>query len=229
MDAGIRKVGLLVPENNTTMARELAQWLPHGSTCDRIGIPRGKGMLTPADLPDYITHGVRLARTFARGDIDAIVYGCTAAGFLAGPARDAQIASQIGDATRKPVVTTAHAMVEALRALNARRIAVVTPYLEAVNERLTAYLADSGIAVQVLASFHARTVDELGAITADDVARFARETIRKDCDALFIGCSQLPTREICEPLERELGKPVWSSIRATAWAVLRDTREAVTP
>jgi maleate cis-trans isomerase len=113
-------------------------------------------------------------------------------------------------------VTTANAMVDVLRKIGARRIAVVTPYLDAVNERLTAYLQQSGIAVAVLNSFKAATTDELAAITADQVAQLARETMQPGCDALFIACSQLPTKEIVVPLEQELGKPVWSSIRATA-------------
>jgi maleate cis-trans isomerase len=40
-------------------------------------------------------------------------------------------------------------------------------------------------------------------------------------DAMFIACSQLPTRAILGDLEREFGRPVWSSIRATAWAACR--------
>jgi len=32
--------GLLVPINNTTMEPELLAWLPEGSTCRRLGIPR---------------------------------------------------------------------------------------------------------------------------------------------------------------------------------------------
>jgi maleate cis-trans isomerase len=35
---------------------------------------------------------------------------------------------------------------------------------------------------------------------------------------MFIACSQLPTRAIIGGLERDFGRPVWSSIRATAWA-----------
>jgi maleate cis-trans isomerase len=44
--------------------------------------------------------------------------------------------------------------------------------------------------------------------------------------AVFIACSQLPTYEIIGDLERDLGVPVWSSIRATAWQALRATEVA---
>ena len=212
--------GLLVPINNTTMEPELLQWLPGGSTCRRLGIPRGKGMLTPADLPAYLAHTVELARTFATGDTELIAYGCTAAGFMAGPERDAQVAAEISSLTGKPVVTTASAMTAALRDLHARRVTVVTPYLDAVNERLTAFIEASDVAVENLVSFRAETVDALAAITSDQIVDLARTSMSPRSDAMFIACSQLPTRAILGDLEREFGRPVWSSIRATAWAAV---------
>ena len=221
------RVGLMVPANNTTMERELPAWLPAGSTCRRIGIPRGKGMLTVETLPAYIGEAMALARTFAGDTVDLVAYGCTAAGFLAGPARDAAIADELGEITGKPVVTTASAMTAVLQHIGARRIALVTPYQDFVNERLCAFLEQSGIAVEVLASFGAQTVDELAAITPDEIAARARESMRPDCDALFIACSQLPTREILPRLERDLSCPVWSSIKATAWRALRAAREEI--
>ena len=218
MTAAALRTGLLVPINNTTMEPELLQWLPAGSTCHRLGIPRGKGMLTPADLPAYLAHTVELARTFATAGTDLIAYGCTAAGFMAGPQRDAEVAAEISGLTGKPVVTTASAMTAALRELGARHVTVVTPYLDTVNERLTAFIEASGIAVENLVSFRAETVDALAAITPGEIVDLARAAMSPRSDAMFIACSQLPTRAIIGGLEREFGRPVWSSIRATAWA-----------
>ena len=215
------RLGLLVPVNNTTMEPELLAWLPAGSRCTTLRIPRGKGTLAPADLPAYVAQGTHLAEQFATGNIDLVVYGCTAAGFMMGPARDAEIAHELARITGKPVVTTASAMVLALQHVRAKRIALVTPYLELVNQSLRRFIAQSAIDVEVLASFKAKSVDELAAITADQIAALSREIMRETCDALFIACSQLPTRSIIEPLERDLGRPVWSSIRATAWSALQ--------
>src|SRR4029077_3373276 len=98
----------------------------------------------------------------------------------------------------------------------AHDIALVTPYLDAVNEQLKGFLADGGIRVRRFDSFYARDVDELGRIEAPAVAALARKTMDDGCDALFIACSQLPTREILGDLERELGRPAFSSIQVTA-------------
>lgn len=210
------KLGLMVPANNTTMEPELLDWLP-GSQCRTLRIQRGKGLLGPAEIPAYVERAVALARDYDPAQTDIVAYGCTAAGFIGGPARDAEIQARLADITGKPVVTTASAMIAALRHIGARRIAVVTPYLDLVNERLCAYLEQSGITVLKLASFRAETTDELAAITPAQIATLARETMVRDADALFIACSQLPTRDIMPRLEREFCKPVWSSIKATAW------------
>jgi maleate cis-trans isomerase len=172
---------------------------------------------------------VSLAKDLADDDLDVIVYGCTAAGFLAGPDRDAAVAAKIGSITRKRVVTTAGAMNAALGQLGARRIALVTPYLDVVNERLKAFLAEAGVQVDVLSSFRAQTVDELGAIRSEQIRERAREAMRPGVDAVFIACSQLPTYAILAELETELGVPVWSSIRATAWQAMRTAELVASP
>ena len=210
-------VGLMVPANNTTMEHELLAWLPEGSSCARLGIPRGKAMLTPETLPDYLDQAIRLAREFRDDEIDLVVYGCTAAGFMGGPARDAEVAERLAEVTRKRVITTASSMSAVLQDIGARRIALVTPYLDPVNAQLKHFLDPAGIAIEVLSTFRATTVDELAAITAEQIAARAREAMKPGVDAMFIACSQLPTRAIIPGLERELGIPVWSSIRATAW------------
>lgn len=209
-------VGLMVPSNNTTMEREMLAWLPAGSTCNTLKIPRGKGMLTPETLPAYVGEALKLAQAFDSPDVDVVAYGCTAAGFISGPAGDATLQNDLKRITGKNVVTTARSMVQALQQAGVKNIALVTPYLDAVNVQLKAFLADGGIAVKSFNSFYAHNTDELGRIEAHQVARLARETMRDDCEAMFIGCSQLPTAEILGDLQREFGRPALSSIQVTA-------------
>ncbi len=209
-------VGLMVPSNNTTMERELLAWLPTGSTCNTLRIPRGKGMLTKEVLPEYVAQALSLARAFNNPDVDVVAYGCTAAGFISGPAGDAALQSDLARVTGKNVVTTARSMVLALQDAGVKNIALVTPYLDSVNVQLKAFLTDGGINVKRFNSFYAQNTDELGSIQAHQVAKLARETMADDCEAMFIGCSQLPTCEILGDLEREFGRPAFSSIQVTA-------------
>lgn len=216
------RVGLMVPANNTTMQLELPQWLPEGSQVTTVKIPRGPGMLTPDAIPAYRDSAIALAREhFAGGELDLIAYGCTAAGFLSGPKGDAELSAMLSEATGLPVVTIARAMVRVLQHERVKRIAVVTPYLDAVNAQLEAFLNDGGIEVVRLDSFRAPDTATLGRITAPQVRELARATMGPDCDGMFIGCSQLPTYAILNGLRAEFGRPTWSSISATAWDAAR--------
>ncbi|WP_426958473.1 maleate cis-trans isomerase family protein [Muricoccus radiodurans] len=217
------KVGLMVPANNTTMEGELLAWLPAGSTCRTIKIPRGAGMLTRETMPAYRDNALRLAEGFREDGLDVLAYGCTAAGFISGPQGDAELSAALSGMLGVPVVTTARGMVRALQSDGAREIAVVTPYLDPVNRQLEDFLADGGIRVRRLDSFRAPDTDTLGRITADQVRELALKTMGRDCDALFIGCSQLPTHAILDGLAAHFGKPAWSSIKATAWDAQRVT------
>src|SRR5262249_35129161 len=126
-------VGLMVPINNTTMERELSAWLPSGSACTTLRIPRGKRLLTSETLPEYKAQALSLPREVGDPAVDVVAYGCPAAGFISGPAGDAALQGELGAVTGKPVVTIARSMVLALQEAGAREIALVTPYLDTVN------------------------------------------------------------------------------------------------
>lgn len=221
MTVGRIHVGLMVPANNTTLEPELLKGLPAGATCTTVRIPRGKGLLTRQTLPDYTATALSLAARLAEPDINVVAYGCTAAGFIGGPEEDARLAAELARITSKPVVTTARSMVVALQEASARRIALITPYQDIVNDRLKEFLADGGITVARFDSFYAADVEELGRIRSEDVARLAAATMADDCDAMFIACAQLPSFDVVPALESEFGRPVLSSNRATTTQALR--------
>lgn len=209
-------IALMVPINNTTMATELVGWLPSGTDCQTLKIPRGQGLLTRETIPAYKAQALALAQTLVGQPIQALAYGCTAASFLSGAQGDAELCAELTQLIGKPVVTTASAMVKALQAQGAQRIGLVTPYHDEVNDQLKRFLADGGIEVVAFDSLRAPNVDALGRITSTEVAQMARQVMTDGCDAMFIACSQLPTFDILQGLSAEFGRPVLSSIQATA-------------
>ena len=209
-------IALMVPINNTTMATELVGWLPTGTNCQTLKIPRGQGLLTRETIPAYKAQALALAQTLVDQPIQALAYGCTAASFLSGAQGDANLCAELTQLIGKPVVTTASAMVKALQAQGTQRIGLVTPYHDEVNDQLKRFLADGGIEVASFDSLRAPNVEALGRITSAEVAQMARHVMTDGCDAMFIACSQLPTFDILKELSDEFGRPVLSSIQATA-------------
>jgi maleate isomerase/arylmalonate decarboxylase len=123
-------------------------------------------------------------------------------------------------------VSTALAIVRALRALGVRRVAVATPYHDALNEHETIFLAACGFEVTKLIGLG------IGAGGADEyiriaqtpitaVAAHARAAMTDDAEALLISCTDFPTLPLITTLEAEFARPVISSNSATLWASLR--------
>lgn len=218
---GSDTVLLVMPASNTTLVPEMATLLPGFRRQLVARVVRPARPLTVAEIPEYGEATVAAAAPFVRERPDVVVYGCTAAGFLAGAAGNQAIVDRLAEQAGAPVVSTAGAMVAALRDGGARRVAVLTPYLDDVNDGLRAYLAAAGIEVGVLDSFMCPSIDALCAVTEAQVLERALALDVRGCDALFIACSQLPTLGVLDTLQARLGMPVWSSISATAWQAAR--------
>jgi maleate cis-trans isomerase len=212
------KTLIVVPENNTTMASEISTLCPSLAPIPVARVKRPPRTLLLEDLPAYAEATLDAVEPFANEQFDLVIYGCTAAGFLGGPAGNARMVDRLRERTRATVISTAGAMIEVLQNAGVSQTAVVTPYLQPVNDGLRAYLEQSGIAVETLNSFFCKTTKELGEVTEDQVLELARRTVTPQSKSLFVACSQLPTLNVVAKLRAELGIPVWSSIQATAWS-----------
>ena len=212
------KALIVVPENNTTMQPEISALCPELAPIPVARVKRPFRTLLLEDLPAYGEATLAAIAPFAAQQFDLVIYGCTAAGFLGGPAGNARMVAKLRERTRATVVSTAGAMVDALRSAGASSTAVVTPYLPPVNDGLRGYLESFGIHVELLNSFLCATTAELGRITEQQVIELALRTVTPQSESLFIACSQLPTLNVVAKLRAQLDIPVWSSIQATAWA-----------
>ena len=133
--------------------------------------------LSADDMAGYGEATIEAVAPFVSERPDIVVHGCTAGGFLAGPEGNARIVAQLERATGAPVMSTADAMVEALRHGGVRSTTVVTPYLPSVNEGLTRYVEAGGVEVDTLSSFLCETTDALGAVTEPQVLEKALATV----------------------------------------------------
>ena len=149
----------------------------------------------------------------------AIVYGCTSASYIRGVGGDTDIAGRISGVTGLPATTTSSAAVSALRHLGVRRISVLSPHVDELNERLHRFLTDSGFEV-----VHLRGLNKLSAIEdipQEDIRQLVLQLVdRPDADGVFISCTGMRTSSILDSLEDETGKPVVSAMQASVWEVL---------
>jgi len=114
-------------------------------------------------------------------------------------------------------------VVEALREFGARKLAIVTPYIEEINKREKVFMESIGFEVVYEKGLGISETIEIAKVPPATVYRLGREAIAKapDADILFISCGNLRTIEVLSALETDTGKPTISSNQALLWASLR--------
>ncbi len=152
--------------------------------------------------------------------LDVVAYGCTSGAMVIG---DETVAARIHEARPGTACTSPMAAAfAAFGALGCRRIALLTPYVEEINQAMRAHLEQGGFSVPAMGSFNEEDDRKAARITPDSLRRAALELGRlEQVDAVFVSCTSLRLVEVIERLEAELGKPVTSSNHAMAWHCLR--------
>ena len=92
--------------------------------------------------PEVLRRGARLLRA---AHPDAVACGDHAASFIRGVAGEDEMIRAMEDTLGCPVVTMGRAILDALGAVGAGRIALASPYSEDVTDALRSYLAEAGI------------------------------------------------------------------------------------
>ena len=209
-------IGLLVPSINTTMETEFWRLAPEGVSVHTARISGGRHG-TPEELRSMEEASKQAARDVAMVEPGVIVYGCTSGSFFEGPQWNARISDQLSQIAKAPTVTTAGAMAACLMAGGHRKVDVVTQYVEVTNERLKQFLKAHGIDVAKLGTFDMLDMFDHAKIQPDEIYRKVKEITTPDAEAVFVACTQLRALEVLDILERDLGKPVYSAVQASAW------------
>ncbi len=215
------RVGLVSPSTNTTLEPEFYRMAPRGVAIYTARVLQ-LGKQETASYRIMADDIGRASRELSTAEVDAIAFGCTSCTYFT-PA--GEITETMHEATGVPAIVTADAVVKALRALGAKRVALGTPRTDFVTEREVAFLADSGFEVVSVAGMQLGETEaerrSIGRVPPKSVIRMAHAIDRKDADAIFISCTQLPTIEVIAEIEALTAKLVVTSNQATFWSCLR--------
>ncbi len=210
------RIGLLVPSINTTMEPEFWRIAPEGVSVHSARIAGGRHG-TPEELRSMESASKHAAAEIAMVEPDVVVYGCTSGSFFEGPAWNKKICEQLTVITKAPTVTTAGAMAACLMAGGHKKVDVVTPYVEVTNERLKQFVKAHGIDVLKLGTFDMLDMFDHAKVEPAEIYAKVKEITTADSEAVFVACTQLRALEVLDVLERDLGKPVYSAVQASAW------------
>ncbi len=217
-------IGALTPQANTTVEPELCILLPPGVACINARMVSHAPAMADR-LTEYFERLGEWPAQFANAPVDVIAVACTGASYLAGPGREQTLVHSVSSRYGKPVVTSGLAVVAALQALAARRIALVSPYPQALTEASVAYWTASGFEVARVVevgaaggAFHPiYAMPAADARAALDSLDDAAEPDAPMFDAVVMLGTGMPTLQPILERPRVGGAPVLSCMLATAW------------
>jgi maleate isomerase len=217
--AARHRLGLIALSTDVTIEADFHRLLP-----DDVMFHTARVVSTnPITIENLQTMGPQLAAAaaiLAEGHtLDAIAYGCTSATVAMGYE---EIAERIGAGRAGPPVTTPiTAALKAFELFKVRKISMLTPYIDSVNQPMRGFLEDAGITVLNISAFGLESDIDMCRVSPDAIRRAAIASCAHEADALFVSCTALRAVEVIESLEADLDRPVFSSNQCLFWNTVR--------
>lgn len=227
------RIGQIVPSSNTTMETEIpamllarAQQFPderftfHSSRMRMMHV-------TPEELKKMDVDSDRCALELSDARCDVLAYACLVAIMCQGPGYHLQSEKRLAATVREnkaptPIVSSAGALVDALKELGFKKVAIITPYMKPLTQQVIDYIEDTGIKVTDSISLEVSDNLAVGRLDPMDLVKHADRLDISDADAIVLSaCVQMPSLAAIQAVEDRLGKPVLSAAAATVYQILK--------
>jgi maleate isomerase len=213
-----RHFGVLIPSTNTTVEIE-CRLLPstYQAHVGRLMSSTPGRTFAPSRDED-IDYQSRLLGT-AR--VELVILAQTSASLFADD-YDEVVTRRMSAGAGVLAVTSAQAVGRAVRALGARRVAVVSPYSDEVNKRAGRYFAAKhGLETIALEGFGATDSYAIGQLGPENARNAFARIDRPEIEVFVVPGGNFPTMTSIAGWEREFGKPIVTTNQASFWAMLR--------
>lgn len=224
---------MLVPSSNLTMEAELPRMLalreaviPDQNFVFHSARMRMKHV-TPAELVNMNAQTERATAELADISPDVVASACLVAIMAQGPGHHKVAEETMGrvlveNGQDASVVSSAGALVEALRHTGAHRVAVVAPYMKPLTATVIEYLESEGF--EVVDSLSLEVSDNLAVarLNPQNLLKHWRKLDLTNADALVLSaCVQMPSLPVVAEVEKEAGIPVITAATATVFSILQ--------
>lgn len=213
------KLGLVVLQADRTIEDDMRSLLPANASLLVSRVPSGVAVTSEslAEMEDHLTGAACL---FPRGHrFDVVGYACTSGTAQIGASRIAELVSAGTEAGA--VTDPVSALLAACQAAGLNRLALLSPYVASVSDRLRSKLHEAGVETPVFGSFDEVNEAKVAEIGASSIERAAAALVRgAEVDGVFLSCTNLRTLAVSDSLQLRLGVPVLSSNLVLAWHML---------
>jgi arylmalonate decarboxylase len=217
----IPTLGMIFPPANYPVPPEATRLYPSGIRFLAEGV--GLQKMTADEYDRVFVRIMPAAKKLAAEGANAISVMGTSLTFYKGAEYEHQLKVNVTKATGLPSTTMSTGIVEGLKSVNARKLAVATAYDEDVSHRLKVFLEESGFEVVSVKGLGIVSFKDRGPVTQNELLNFSASVYAgaPKADALVISCGGLKTLDLIVPLESRCKVPVVSSTPHALWASVR--------
>jgi maleate isomerase len=216
----IHSIGMLVPSTNSAGEVETNRLLPNN-----YEVHTGRLRLSAVDGVGWAEQDADIDyQSQLLGDInpDVVILLQTSASFYGPEDYDEQVAQRMAEHSGAPGVTTAHAMGRALHALDAPRVAIVSPYSDDLNARAKRYFERvHGLSVVAVEGLNMTDPQIIGKLEADIVTEAVERAAVPEADAVIMAGGAFRALNVIADWEQRIGKPVVTTNQVMMWAAVQ--------
>ena len=213
------QLGFIVIASDLVMEENIFRLAPEGvgTSIARLNCSNEITVESLAAQLDGMCEAASIIQPGAKPEV--VCYACTSGSIVNG---EDNVMSEIkrGAPWTQPA-TLVTGVINALHALNAKKIVVGTPYLDEINTMEYDYLIDKGFEVLDIQGLNIEDGYAMGLITPEYIKEFALSIDHPDADVIFMSCGGIRTIDVLQEIEDAVGKPVVCSNQAMMWDCLR--------
>jgi maleate isomerase len=226
-----KRIGVLTPSSNTALeplTSAMVAAVP-GVTAHFARFTVTEISMKDAALRQFDDSKIlEAARALADARVDVIGWSGTSSSWL-GFERDRQLCARITEATGIAATTSVLALNELIAAAQVRKLGLVTPYVNDVQQRIVSNFRGIGVECNAERHLDISVNFDFAEVEPQTLERLAREVAAARPDAITMLCTNLRSAQLVEKLERELGVPIFDSTATVVWKALKlvgaDTRQ----
>jgi maleate isomerase len=210
--------GVLVPPSNPSVEPEMARCLDGRVTLYSSRFPVMPGTTLEQRNRRYVEHYRDSVKSFGELALRGIAIGLTGPSYRLMPGGDRALARELTAHAGVPVATASAAIDDALTALHARRICLVSPYPQWLTDESVAYWRETERevvqVVKISETFRAYT------LTHAEIGSALASADTNAVDAIVMSGTGMLTLPAIVDARARIDKPVLSSNLCCAWWLL---------
>lgn len=210
---------MIIPSLNVTIEPEFNAVLPSKVSVHATRLLLSAG--TKKNLRHMAKKTEEACELLSSAHVGAILYACTTGSLVGGKVWETNLLQKMRLSAKVPVATTAGAVVEALREVDVKRIAVATPYSKELNIEEKRFFEENGFEVTKIEGLGYTKGEDLHNEPIKTTVELAKRVDNARSQSVFLSCTDLKTFPVIERLEKTLKKPVISSNSANMWKSLK--------